>query len=309
MAPLNKAVKLRPSKPSIDGHHFVGEADGEWGIKGWSFTAHVDPIHLTAQFLRKTLPGPVTVRIKRLKTGVAFTNITAELLQQHHQNDVKISTHAIFGLNEANPTDRAQLTLNPPSPWARRHPLYTHPSEAERLPIPKSWSFAKYIGWAEDENIKSKNLPDHPSRTNSSTIGSGGLEWGGWFELKDEPISNPALAFLADIVENTPSLLPKSERPGIASPMWFATLTFSIEFKNKIPSPSAKHADRTVGLYSSGKFVTHPQGRHDIYAEVWTAPSNIGEGNSNNNWRDDQVCLAVATQVALCIPVGNTPKL
>ena len=87
-------------------------------------------------------------------------------------------------------------------------------------------------------------------------------------------------------------------------------MTLSIEFKHKIPpSSSSLHADRTVGLYSCGRFVTAPQGRHDAYVEVWTAPSNIGEGSVADNWRDDQVCLAIATQMALTLPMQVNKKL
>ena len=59
-----------------------------------------------------------------------------------------------------------------------------------------------------------------------------------------------------------------------------------------------------MGLYSCGRFLTHPQGRHDVYVEVWTAPSNIGEGKDDGSWRDDQVCLATATQMALSLPMA-----
>jgi len=86
-------------------------------------------------------------------------------------------------------------------------------------------------------------------------------------------------------------------------------MTLSVEFKNKIPPSSSSHADRTVGLYSCGRFMTAPQGRHDVYVEVWTAPSNIGEGSEVDNWRDDQVCLATATQMALTLPMQVNEKL
>lgn len=38
-----------------------------------------------------------------------------------------------------------------------------------------------------------------------------------------------------------------------------------------------------------------------MYTEVWTAPSNIGEGEEVQGWRDKQVCLAVSTQMALTV--------
>jgi len=159
-----------------------------------------------------------------------------------------------------------------------------------------------------------KNEINSPNRTNSSTIGGGGLEWGAWFEFtdKNDIISNPSLAFLVDIFMNIPTLLPKSEKVGLTT-SWYPTMTLSIEFKNKIPLPSSSlHADRTVGLYSCGRFMTAPQGRHDGYVEVWTAPSNIGQQGSGvvvDNWRDNQVCLAIATQMALTLPMQVNEKL
>lgn len=80
-------------------------------------------------------------------------------------------------------------------------------------------------------------------------------------------------------------------------------MTLAVEFKSPIPAPSDIHASRTVGLYSSGRFLNDPQGRHDVYVEVWTAPCNLGEGKEVEGWRDNQVCLAVSTQMALTIPM------
>ena len=81
-------------------------------------------------------------------------------------------------------------------------------------------------------------------------------------------------------------------------------MLIAIEFKSPIPPHSPHHASRTVGLYSSGKFLNNPQGRHDAYVEVWTAPCNIEEEEVEvEGWRDQQVCLAVATQMALTIPM------
>lgn len=94
-------------------------------------------------------------------------------------------------------------------------------------------------------------------------------------------------------------------------------MTLTIEFKFPIPSPSSDHAARTVGIYSSARFMNDPQGRHDVSLELWTAPSGIGEGRETVGWRDKQVCLAISTQMALTIPMEvneergrkNTSKL
>lgn len=80
---------------------------------------------------------------------------------------------------------------------------------------------------------------------------------------------------------------------------WYPTMTLAMEFKSPIPK-SLDYSQHTVGLYSSGRFM-NDLGRHDAYVEIWSAPSNIGEGNETAGWRDKQVCLAVATQVALTL--------
>jgi len=85
-------------------------------------------------------------------------------------------------------------------------------------------------------------------------------------------------------------------------------MVLSLEFKNKIPKPSPKHAARTVGLYSSGRFMTPPSGRHEAYVEVWTAPSSIGEASPTKGWRENQICLAIATQMALTLPMEVNEK-
>lgn len=78
-------------------------------------------------------------------------------------------------------------------------------------------------------------------------------------------------------------------------------MVLAVEFKAPIPPPSQIHASRTVGLYSSGRFLQ--DGRHDAYVEVWSAPCGIGEGADNEEWRDKQVCLAIATQMAYTLPM------
>jgi len=82
---------------------------------------------------------------------------------------------------------------------------------------------------------------------------------------------------------------------------WFPTMFLAIEFKSPIPRPSEHHANRTVGLYANSQFFN--DGRHDVRVEIWTAPSNFGEGDNRGDWRDKQVCLAVATQMGYTLPM------
>jgi len=65
-------------------------------------------------------------------------------------------------------------------------------------------------------------------------------------------------------------------------------------------SKMVSHDGFMVGLYSRSSFMD--DGRHDVSAEIWTAPSNLGEGAETDGWRDKQVCLGIVTQTALVVP-------
>ncbi|KAF9007563.1 thioesterase-like superfamily-domain-containing protein [Cyathus striatus] len=244
---------------------------------------------MTAHFLRSTLVGAFEVHIQTLKTGKGLTNIIAELAQE---GITKVTTHAIFGVNGPSPSDPIQLSLPPTSRYARHIPIYSHPSNPPPAkPLRDTWKFKGHVQLVEDTETLLKNEPDSPTRTSRSTIGGGGLEWAAWFEFKDEE-------------DNITS---RHEKPGLKI-SWFPTVTMSIEFKAPIPPLSPRHANRTVGLYSTGRFMGNPQAKHDAYVEVWTAPCNLGEGMPVEGWRDEQVCLAIATQMALMVPMEVNAK-
>ncbi|KAK7057206.1 thioesterase-like superfamily-domain-containing protein [Favolaschia claudopus] len=311
MAPLSKALNVDLYKTSdSDTKIFRGNIDPEWTvgnvpnggyalalvvescIRHQASTGHRDPIHVTAHFLQATSIAPFQVYVRTLKHGRGFTNVLADLIQQHK---TRITTHIIFGSLSAP-------RLVPPSPYARRLPLYVHPSVAVDTQMARPWRFKKHIRWAADPFLRAQNDPTSRSRTSSTTIGGGGLVWGAWFQLTgiEEQITPVSIAFLADTFNNLPSLLPRSERGGLVPcDTWFPTMTLSIEFKAPIPPPSLEHSARTVGLYSTGTFWGEPQGRHDAYVEIWTAPVELGEGSEREGWRENQVCLATATQMAL----------
>ncbi|KAJ6508314.1 thioesterase-like superfamily-domain-containing protein [Mycena sanguinolenta] len=309
MAPFSKAMNVSyDGPPTADTKVFHGDIDSEWTVEkvpngGYvlalvleaciryqAATAHRDPIHLTAYFLQATSIAPFEVHVRAVKRGRGYTNLAADLIQQ---DKTRITTHLIFGTLE-------HPRLLPPSPYARRLPLYVHPSTASATRMARPWRFKEHIKWASDRQLQAQNRADSATRTSSTTIGGGGLVWGAWFELigADERITPTTIPFLADIFVNLPSLIPRDQRPG-----WYPTMSLSIEFKAPIPPPSARHAARTVGLYSTGTFWGEPQGRHDAYVEVWTAPANIGEGGERTGWRDEQFCLATATQMALMLPM------
>lgn len=77
----------------------------------------------------------------------------------------------------------------------------------------------------------------------------------------------------------------------------------TIEFK--APIDLISFAEKTFGLYSVGRFFQEPLGRHETMVEVWTSPrSETGAESETGHkaWRENQRCLAIATQTALCIP-------
>ncbi len=93
-------------------------------------------------------------------------------------------------------------------------PLHVHPSKATPILLRDVYKFNHYIKTTTDSVIEARNEPDSPTRTTSSTIGGGGLEWGGWLEFVDpgERITSPSLAFLVDVFVDMVRLLPKEVR-------------------------------------------------------------------------------------------------
>ncbi|KAF9262892.1 hypothetical protein L218DRAFT_866279 [Marasmius fiardii PR-910] len=321
MAPFHDALKVTFLRETDELHVYSGITDGEWSvgavpnggyvlgliveacIQRQSGTRHRDPIHVTAHFLRATAIQPFTIHVRKLREGKGFTNLVAELIQN------ALLTHHIFGvLTPAPESSDSVLTITPSSRYARRLPLYHHPSNAAPVSLREVYQFAPRLKATRGPEISAKNALDGFNRTNETSIGGYGLEWGQWltFTNKQDILTPPSIAFMADMFRSPPSLLPKSERTGLPEVAWFPTLTMTLEFKFPVPSYSSR---RTVGLYTNCRFVNDPQGRHDVYIEVWSAPCNVGEGEIDNGWREKQVCLAVSTQTALIVPMRtNTAK-
>ncbi|KIJ62533.1 hypothetical protein HYDPIDRAFT_30141 [Hydnomerulius pinastri MD-312] len=321
MAPLAKALEVAFLSRGDDGRSvYRCELDRGWRVGavpqgGYSLgtvieaciehqsrSSHIDPIHVSAHFLRATNAGAGEVYIRVLKTGKTFTNLLADLVQQ---GTTKITAHLIFGDLSPPPSDQERKILSPPSPYARRLPIHHHPSAVSPDPTQPAWSRQMQMQMSTDREILNHNHPDSATRTTSQTIGGGGTEWGAWCELTDkrDKIKPSSISFFADTFTNLPMLLPESD-PNSAGPIrrWFPTITMTVEFKARIPS-SKGFSDRTVGLYSESRFLNDPQARHNARVEVWTAPSQIGQGEPVEGWREKQFCIAVADQMALMLPM------
>src|SRR6266478_5702735 len=101
------------------------------------------------------------------------------------QGETKVTSHLIFGINAPSTAQQARISLDPPSPYARQIPLHVHPSKCTPSSLREAFRFLDHIKTTTDPVIVGKNRIDNPTRTTSSTVGGGGLEWGGWLEFVD----------------------------------------------------------------------------------------------------------------------------
>ncbi|KAF8586838.1 hypothetical protein K439DRAFT_1631280 [Ramaria rubella] len=255
-------------------------------------TDHTEVAHITGHFLRTTSLSHFEVHIRTVRIGKFYSNLTADLIQK---NETKVSAQLVFKARFIS-RDAALMTLAPPSPYARRIPLHLHPSVAPLTPVWGNASFGTHVRWAEDKTIRERNRA--LGRGQGPRVGGGGLEWGSWFQLLDvgEEVNAALLPFLGDMMKNLYELLPKEQRP---ASVWYPTMVFSLEYKAGITDDPA-FSKHTVGLYSCSRFMH--EGRHDVYVEIWTAPGGIGEGVEEDGWRDKQVCIGIAHQMALTVP-------
>ncbi|KAJ7184541.1 thioesterase-like superfamily-domain-containing protein [Mycena filopes] len=319
MAPLTHATRVtRCSKaagststgglPLFSGHVDPGWVVGQVPHGGYTLSIlvqacienqagseHPEPLHVSAFFLQPTrTSSAVEVQMRVLKRGRSFINIAADLT---FAGRVCITAHLIFGK-----TGPARTLVDHASGYARRHPLLGHPSQAAVTQIHKIFGFKNHIRWAEDPHLAALNDADSPTR--NAFIGGGVAVWGAWIELtdKDERLTPASLVFFADCINGMAQLFPSSVTGANMNNIWLPTLSLGIEYKTPIPPPSPLHASRTIAAYVVSGFPSEPQMRYNTFVELWTAPSNIGEGTMVEGWRDGQVCLAIATQTQL---IGN----
>ncbi|KAK2465713.1 hypothetical protein APHAL10511_002257 [Amanita phalloides] len=261
MAPFCKAVNVQPGALGANISIYSGNIDPEWSVAAvpnggyvlallveacvqyQSTTAHKNPLHVTAHFLQASSVIPFEIHVRVIKSGKSFTNLMAELAQK---GTTRVTTHMIFGTNAPLSAQQMRVSINPPSSYARQIPLHLHPSKSTAAPLRNAFKFNHHIKTTTDPVIHARNAVDSPTRTTSSTIGGGGLEWGGWLEFvdMDDRITNPSLAFLVDIFMNLVSILPK-EVGGDLDKCWVPTLVLSLEFKNPIRHDIDAHRTRS----------------------------------------------------------------
>ncbi|KAG9099951.1 hypothetical protein FS749_016649 [Ceratobasidium sp. UAMH 11750] len=328
MAPINQALSPQLLKSSVNGgrptYIYHGTVDPDWVvgsiphggyvlgllvaacIKCQQTTKHKDPVHVTAHFMQPTARSEYYVEVEVIRTGSRFSNLTANLVQD---GETKVLTHMIFGTLpafDAPPSDNKHENIPPSHPLYRPIPLLSHPHATVPQELQHKYGkFRQYVRRAEDLTISARNKA---KLTTSPDTHNGGLESGAWWEMlrEEDEVGSSMIPFFADVFENTPTLLSEAYGDGTMF-MWYPTMVMTLEFKRQLPrrgTPGFSH--RTLGVYSKNSFLEH--GRHDIYGEVWSAPSNIGEGDGrgtdNDSWKRDMRCVAVTGQMALSVPLA-----
>jgi len=257
-----------------------------------SRSAHKDPLHVTAHFLRPVSVGSVEIHVRRLRTGQWLTNLTAELVQG---GKTRVTSHLIYGvIDPGNLPASESFTLHAPTPLARWTPFRMPPSRSMPYLWPDLVNFQHHMAIARDTSVA-----EHHENRSRTGHGPGGVEDGRWYELHAGEQVSPA--FLPVVCDVFPGLFIGASHALTLSHNRFPTVTMSIEFKSPIPQGT-----RTIGVFGSGCFIGDPQGRHELYTEVWTAPAGITDKDVQlaDEWRGGQRCLASAHQMALVIQTG-----
>lgn len=202
-----------------------------------------------------------------------------------------------------------------PSPYARRIPLFTHPSLIEE-PKPGAEILEAVANFTDDLQTvvdpawPDRNKPEARERSfeypitgnTSEKVGGGGVDEGRWITVtpsakgSENTVLRASLCpFILDLTHSYPELLGAGEH-------WNPTMTWAITFYGKVPSLSRGHSQTTTGLYTHAKSMVDPDSRQSLVAEWWTAPSEIGQGIVEEGWREKQICMATSEQVAIVVP-------
>lgn len=307
MAPLSQASRTTFKKTLEDGTQvYECVADSQWTVGvvtfgGYSLglvvdaarqcqasTAHPDIIHLSSQFLRAATPGPMEVKISKVRTGNQFTNLAAELYQK---DALKATVQLIFG-NFDQLSTSAVAGASIPSTYAPLHPLVVHPAKAKLTPHHWAQRFTMHYNWAKDAYFDKKN---------ASFVTEGrdvdGLLTGTWVHLREPPevkLSPAYIPFFVDMIQPPWDVLPEEYTKG--RKFWYPSLSITIEFKCRLPL-SSDYASHTLGVFGRKRHLQ--DGIWSDSTEIWSAPSNLGDqAKVDEKWREKMVCVAVASQVA-----------
>ncbi|KAH7106633.1 thioesterase-like superfamily-domain-containing protein [Auriculariales sp. MPI-PUGE-AT-0066] len=263
-----------------------------------------DVIHLTVNFLRACVTAPCDICVTFVRSSKSFINLDVTIIQQNRQ---RIAAHALVGTLSDAPLDTTTappLSLAPGHPLSRKIPITVHPSQAQPVPLPPHWGMARSVCVAPDLLYDSRNKLKLRTRNDGSDPNMNGIiEYGGFLQFLHpmDTLQQCTLPVVADMLPAVPRLLPPEEakKLGDTGYSWHPTMTFSIDFKHRIPRGSS-YSTNTATIYSQCRFMTDGRGEYNV--EIWTAPAGtLGDESAcvEPQWREKMVCLATATQMAL----------
>jgi hypothetical protein len=205
-----------------------------------------DPVSVSAYYLSPTVPGPATVRLRRLRSGGQRSTVAASLVQEQDGQQVeRISALAVYGDLDRMPAE-VDRQIPPPElpPVEDCVEARFAPEEVLRVaPLLERFGTRldpAYVGWRVGE----------PS-------GSGIIQ--GWFRLADDrPLDPVALLLVVD------ALPPVTFDLGL--PGWAPTLELTAHVRAR-PAPGwaiVRHATRNI---SGGMF--------EEDCEVWDSTGRL----------------------------------
>ncbi|GAA6014983.1 hypothetical protein JCM11491_002382 [Sporobolomyces phaffii] len=283
---------------------------------------HLDPAHLSSQFLSASVAGPAQVEVTVVSTSKRWTRLDVELWQydgptapgatkrdytaRETVRTLRIRAHYLYTQLE-NVYDLAApaATTTPPAVatyLARQCPIVQHPAQldnCEYSAIPAKFGFKDGMRWKEAECVDD---------------GEGELRWACWFELtQGEDLTKLAdlVPFFADCSKNGPEVLGQKPGQSRPAPSWYPTLTLAMDFKTSFPLPATDGSvsRTTFGLFATTKSIQ--AGRHDLTVEVWTSPCDLGPASRDGrqrtveaDWRKNARCVGISTQMALTTPMS-----
>ncbi len=205
-----------------------------------------DPVSVSAHYLSPSVPGPATIRVRRVRVGRSRSTVAASLVQQQDGQEVeRITALAVFGDLDAMPKE-IQRQIAPPTlpPVEDCIPtLQAPPDFIEVAPL------LQRFGTRID--------PAYAAWTVGRPSGSGLIQ--AWFKLADDrPLDTIALLLVVD------ALPPVTFDLGL--PGWAPTLELTAHVRAR-PAPGwaiVRHATRNI---SGGMF--------EEDCEVWDAEGHL----------------------------------
>ncbi|KAG8977583.1 hypothetical protein FRB90_008746, partial [Tulasnella sp. 427] len=252
-------------------------------------TSHPDILHLSSQFLRAATAGTLEVRISKVRVGNQFTNLAAEL---HQKGALKATAQLIFG-NFDQLSTSAVAGASLPSSHAPLHPLVVHPANAKLTPSHWAQRFTMHYHWSRDLHFDEIN-----SRHETEGKSVDGLQTGTWVRLTESPdvqMSPSYIPFFVDMIQPPWDILTEKYTQG--RKFWYPSLSITIEFKCRLPL-SSNYAAHTLGVFGRKRHLN--DGIWSDTTEIWSAPAELGDEKAevDSKWRENMVCVAVASQVA-----------